>query len=420
MPIASTPLNRFLVAVLLCMTMGNGLALWKFRVPMRQGYGDFASFYTAGTLVRRGQGSELYNATAQWKVQQEFSPEVKIRRGPLRYLRPPFQAVLFSLFARWPYATALVLWTSLKFALLAAIPFIVVRHRDWTESFPLWATVLFVPGTFPGFIDFLLGQDAALLAFLFAISFWQLAADRDTGAGFTLGLALFKFQLVIPFVVVLLVAGRKRVLPGFALSALSALGISGVVSGWRALLEYPAYLLSLNQATGVGVIAAANQVNLRGLLSFFVGLSPYPGRIHWALAPIALAAIAYTGLVWRKAGRGYLAEGFGLTAIVAIVTSYYAYSYDLLLLIVPLLAIRARPGDAPRADRASRYLEAVGLLLLLLPPVYWLAKLQLHAECLMALPLLVLAVALERRLRQAGAAVEAEANTRAPARGELR
>ena len=407
MPDTRKPRSWLVAAALLGMAIGNGLVLWKSRVQMGQGYGDFANFYTAGTLVRKGLGAELYNSTAQWKVQQEFASEVKMRRGPLRYTRPPFEAIFFSVFATWPYATALLLWTGLKLALLSALPFVVVRGRFWKERFPRWATVLLVLGTFPAFMDLLMGQDAVLLAFLFAICFWQLETGRDMGAGLTLGLALFKFQLAIPFFVALWIAGRKRVLPGFATSATAVLAISAALVGWRELLKYPGYLLALNQAMGVG-IAPENQMTLRGLLTLFVGRLPYPGRIHWALAPVALGAIVYTGLIWRKAGDRFLAEGFGLAALVAIVTSYYAYDYDLLFLIVPLLAMRSRPDDAPKADRVTRYLEATGLLLLLLAPVYWFARVQLKAECLMTLPLLALGVALARRLSHAGAGVGAE------------
>ena len=400
-------LRRWLpVTALLWMAVINGAMLWNARVEIRQGYGDFSSFYTAGVLVRRGLGAELYNPAAQWKVQQEFAHEVEIRQGPLPYIRPPFEALLFSVFATWPYATALRLWTGLKLALLSAIPFVVVRGRCWKEPFPRWATGLLLLGTFPEFMDLLMGQDAPLLAFLFAISFWQLATDRDVGAGVILGLALFKFQLVIPFVVMLWIAGRKKVLPGFALSAFAALVISAVVVGWRGLLHYPGYLLALNRASGAGVITPEYQINLRGLLTFFVGRTPYPGRIHWILGPAALAAILYTGLIWRKAGDRILAEGFGLALIVAITTSYYAYDYDLLLLIVPLLAMRARPADAHQADRLTRYLEAAGLLVLLLTPVYWFARVRLHAECLMTLPLLALGIALARRLSHAAAGVD--------------
>ncbi|MGA7286849.1 MAG: hypothetical protein WBX02_02050, partial [Terriglobales bacterium] len=108
----------------------------------------------------------------------------------------------------------------------------------------------------------------------------------------------------------------------------------------------------------------------------------------------------YTGLLWRKAGENFLAEGFGLAAIVAIVTSYYASDYDLLLLVVPLLAVGTRSGDAPAVDRVTQYLERIGLLLLLVAPVYWFCRIH-HAECLMAIPLMAVGLALARRLRAA-------------------
>jgi len=411
-------LRSWLLAIaLLWMVVGNGVMLWNTRVHIGQGYGDFASFYTAGTLVRSGLGAELYNYKAQWKVQQEFASEVEIRQGPLPYIRPPFEALLFSAFARWPYVPALLLWTALKLSLLAAIPFVVVNGGSWKQQVPLWAVGILILGTFPEFMDLLLGQDAPLLAFLFAISYWQLATDRDVSAGITLGLALFKFQLVIPFVIALWIAGRKRVLPGFAMSAFAVLAVSAVIVGWRGLLKYPGYLLALNRATGVGMITPENQMNLRGLLTLFIGRLPYPGPIHWTLAPVALGATVYTGLIWRKAGHHFLAEGFGLAIIVAIITSYYAYEYDLLLLIVPLLAMHARVAEAFKADRVTRYLEAAGFLVLFLTPVFWFAKVQLKAECLMTLPVLALGLAWARRLRDAGARLGTA--TRPPGPGGL-
>jgi hypothetical protein len=402
-----------LATALLWMAVTNGIMLWHTRVEIRRGYGDFATFYTAGTLVRRGQSAELYSLAAQWKVQQEFASEVKIRQGPLAYLRPPFEALLFSIFAKWPYVTALLLWTTLKLALLLTIPFIMVRGRFWKESFPLWTTGILVLGTFPAFMDLVTGQDAVLLAFLFAVCYWQIETGRDTGAGVTLGLALIKFQLAIPFLLVLWISGRKRVLPGFVASASVVVAISAALTGWSALLKYPGYLLALNRSVGVG-IAPETQINLRGLLILFVGSLTHPGPIDWTLAPVAVGAIVYTGFIWRKAGHRFLAEGFGLAAIVAIVTSYYACDYDLLLLIVPLLAMRNRPDSGLRADTVSRYLEVGGLLLLLLTPAYWFTRLQLHAECLMTLPLLAVGVALARRLSHAGAGVGTERGAPVP------
>jgi len=184
----------FLAAALGWMAIANAVMLWNTRFQIQHGYGDFASFYTAGTQVRRGLGTDLYNHAAQWRVQQEFAAGVTIRQIPLPYIRPPFEALLFSLFAAWPYPTALLLWTILKLALLIAIPFIVLRGRPWNEPIPLWAVGFLTLGTFPEFMDLLMGQDAPLVAFLFEISYWQLDSHRDALAGFILGLALFKFS----------------------------------------------------------------------------------------------------------------------------------------------------------------------------------------------------------------------------------
>jgi len=89
-----------------------------------------------------------------------------------------------------------------------------------------------------------------------------------------------------------------------------------------------------------------------------------------------------------------------LAAVVAIVTSYYACAYDLLLLIVPLLAcVRGLMTLLKR--QGVTILGSDRLLLLLLTPVYWFTRLQFRAESLMALPLLA-CVALARRLSNAG------------------
>jgi hypothetical protein len=203
-----------------------------------------------------------------------------------------------------------------------------------------------------------------------------------------------------------IIAGRRRTFPGFAISTLFMLSLSAVVVGGKGLVRYPGYLLALNRSTGVGIFPQL-QMNLRGLLTLFVGRAPYPGRIHWVLAPAAIAAVIYSGILWRKAGNRFLAEGVGLAAIAGIVTSYYAYSYDLLLLIVPLLAMRSRPNDSPREDRWTRVLEMAGLLPLLLTPTYWFSK-ELHNQCIMTIPPLVLAFVLARRLRLAGVETSAQ------------
>jgi hypothetical protein len=69
--------------------------------------------------------------------------------------------------------------------------------------------------------------------------------------------------------------------------------------------------------------------------------------------------------------------------------------------------MRSRPYDSPNEGRLTRVLEMAGLLPLLFTPTYWFSK-ELHNQCIMTIPLLVLAVVLARRLRLAGVETSAE------------
>ena len=391
-------IRRLLPAMLLAMTGVNLCMLWNAREAWFQGYGDFAAFYTAGRLVLDGHSRQLYDRDAQWAVQQEFASEVKIRRGPLPYIRPPFEALLFALFAIWRYPVALFLWTLLKVILLSAIARVAVRRECWGERFPPWIAGQLALGTFPVFMDFLQGQDSVLLAFVMVVVFWQLRSGRDYAAGLVLGLGLFKFHLILPFLAVVLLAGRKKLAAGFAAAAVVLVATSAALVGWHELIQYPNRLLALSSRAGVGVMTPEAQINLRGLLTLVAGRSPSPGRLHWILLPVALIAISYAGTLWRKSGDRMLVEGFALALITAIVTSYYAYSYDLTSLAVPLLASLGQRREI--SDRFTSGLEFTGVFLLLLTPLYWFLKLRVHSEFLIVLPLIAVWWALARRLRQ--------------------
>lgn len=400
-------MRRLLPAMLLAMTGLNLYLLWNARESWFEGYGDFAAFYTAGRLVLDGHGRQLYNREAQWAVQQQFASQVKIRRGPLPYIRPPYESLLFALFALWPYPVALLLWTLLKVILLSALAVVVIRRESWPERFPPWIAGQLALGTFPVFMDFLQGQDSVLLAFLMAVVFWQLRSGKDSAAGIVLGLGLFKFHLILPFLGVALLAGRKKLMSSFSAAAAVLTLTSAALVGWHELIQYPNRLLALSSTAGVGVMTPEAQINFRGLLTLVAGRSASPGRLHWVLLPVAVIAIGYAGMLWRKTGDRLLIEGFALALITAIVTSYYAYSYDLTALAVPLLAGLGEKREA--SGRFTSGLEFTGVFLLLLTPLYWYLKLRLHSEFLIALPLIAVWWALARRLQESEPAIASEA-----------
>src|ERR1700743_1177071 len=76
---------------------------WNLREKLAQGYQDFTAFYAAGLSVRQGHGAEIYDPVEQWRAQRQFASNVAIRPGPLPYLHPPFEALLFAPFTLMAY-----------------------------------------------------------------------------------------------------------------------------------------------------------------------------------------------------------------------------------------------------------------------------------------------------------------------------
>ena len=58
---------------LLAMTLSHIVLVPGLLPFLRSGYPNFASFYTAGDMVRRGQTTSLYNLSAQYQLQKQLS-----------------------------------------------------------------------------------------------------------------------------------------------------------------------------------------------------------------------------------------------------------------------------------------------------------------------------------------------------------
>src|SRR5215218_4516411 len=142
-----TPLQRFAVFVTLAL-VGVYLVLWAGAV---QGSGgpegyvrvtDFISTLTGATIIRRGDGSRLYDIETQRATQRQYitlaSPEAPAKL--VAYDRPPFEALLVSPLVDMPYWVAFALWTlaaglamGLSIGLLdGALP--VYRSVGWVMS----------------------------------------------------------------------------------------------------------------------------------------------------------------------------------------------------------------------------------------------------------------------------------------------
>src|SRR6202035_3813099 len=77
-----------------------------------------------------------------------------------------------------------------------------------------------------------------LLLFLFALSFWFWRRGNDDTAGFVIALGLFRPQLVAPFVLIMLLAGKWKFIRGFVPGAIIVVFLSAWVVGLKGLADY--------------------------------------------------------------------------------------------------------------------------------------------------------------------------------------
>jgi hypothetical protein len=394
---------RFVAAFLLAMAIANGIEIWQQRSRLLAGYGDFSSFYSSGLLLRQGKGRLLYDPREEWRVQQEFASTVEIRKGPLPFIRPPFQALVFVPLAYFSYPVALAIWSLIKIVLLWLSARIIPRPNPFFRVYPCWLEVVLCLGLFPVFLDLFMGQDAILFLSIMTAALRCLQSKKDALAGLILALGLFKFHLVVPIVIIVWLAGRARILAGFLPAAAALVGLSCIISGASVLWVYPSYVLALNHTVNGGLITAESMPNLRGLLSAFVGRAPYPGPIHWLVLPVAIVAIVFTIRFWRpiiNTGFTGLGLGYCLALLITIVTNYYSLTYDMTLLIIPLLLLGGGFIEQPGLPATARRWIAAGLLLLICTPLYWVLILGLDRAYVLMAPMLILAVGILSAMRR--------------------
>jgi hypothetical protein len=314
------------------------ILLWQVRDVIAKGYPDFTTFYMAGKMVGNGHGGELYDLRAEWRVQQEFAPWVSIRQAALPYMHAPFEALVFVPFALLPYGAAFMLWDGLNLIMLFLLPCLLRPYMPVLRQVSVWLIFGIELAYFPVFFVLLQGQDVILLLLFYVLAFIALKKNREAQAGFWLAMGLFRFHLILPFVLVLFLGRKYRLIGAFSLTGLALAGISGWIVGWRNLLHYPGYIWWLEQHKSSVILTPSDTTNIRGLLDTLLA--------KWLPGPLVLVSVialsAVTVLLalrsWR--GRGETSMrfdlSFSITLLAAVLVGYHSFIYDLAVLLIPL------------------------------------------------------------------------------------
>lgn len=212
----------------------------------------------------------------------------------------------------------------------------------------------------------------------------------DFISGSWLALGLYKYHLVVPFV--LAMWRRTKLWAGF-LSIATVLGvISLIITGWPALLRYPRYLWRTEHDLRYGFNTLPGLIaNLRGLISGVVPAA-HPGieiGLTALLSLIVLLLMMHAGTRMSAVDSDGRQTIFALGMVGAVLLSYHMYVHDmsvLFLAIILVLEMLLSNSLLPRRTRATLY---VCIVLLSCSPLYLVLTLRYGQLRLMAIVLLI-------------------------------
>jgi hypothetical protein len=292
---------------------------------------DFLIYYTAGAIVRDGQGSRLYDL----EVQRNFQAQVLAQQGShsnfglFPFINPPHAALLLTPFAFLPAKIAVLVFLVFD-CLIAAW----VLYRLWQlaagwlrgEQVLLLTTVL---ATEVFWYALGLGTMTVLVFACILEYYLALSAGRDTRAAIWLIAATVKPQLIllpalIPF------ALRRWRLIGVAMSLGLFVGISvSLVLGFHGWLDY---LRVLREVSAHGETYGALSMLMNNLRMI----------LYWTVPPQALVPLVYLALLVGVAGIFWLWRSsrdfglrFALTMVLGLFLAPYLHYQDTLVAFLP-------------------------------------------------------------------------------------
>ena len=363
----------------------NLLFFLDVREGIRRGYPDFTIFYTAGKILRQGLGHQLYDRKVQYAVQESFTGHIPFRLGPLPYNHPPFEAPIFVPLTFLPYQQAFAAWDLLNIVLLFGVALVLPRSVDTFRQLPPWKFVIASIAFFPVFVCLLQGQDSILLLLLCALALHALKKNNDLLGGSWLALAAFKFQFIVPIILLLFIWKRRRVALGFGAVAMVLGFVSAGLVGVRSLLQYPGYVLRIANSPGLGGVPPEFLPNLHGLAMGWPGAPS--GPLGTALAVLVSVAV-FAFAAWKGWKSEKLELQFSLAVLVSVTIAWQTNSHDLSLLVLPMVLMTdyyLRERNEPPEFRLASLLPVLPLLISPLWIGLWLV---VHKVNLMALPLL--------------------------------
>jgi hypothetical protein len=355
---------------------------------------DFTAYYTGWTMVRDGEGANLYDLDVQTRYQQAILDGRQFRDGVLPYVNPPYFALPGVPLALLSREAAQVVWLLLNLLLLGwLIRSLLGLAAGWRPG-ERWVLVTALLGFFPLYTTLLLGSFPLLLTLALLQCYLALRRGDDRAAAAWLLVASIKFQLILLLGVWLLAGRRWRVLAWGIAFGLVAAGLTTLVLGWRVWGEYLGLLRLHSASYDRYGINPEDALTLKGTLALLLGQGQ-AGLIQQIASGALLLAAGLTAWITardpRPAGAA-LGLQFGTVIMLNLLFSLHLNFHDALLLVLPAALfydwLRERPG-------AARF----GAFAALCPLLFFVGDVLFGKRLGVQIPVLLMAAALAWMLR---------------------
>jgi hypothetical protein len=313
---------------------------------------DFVGVWAAGKLALAGHAAAAYD----WPVHKlvEASAVGHPFDGYYSWPYPPTFLLVAAALSLLPYPAAFLLWVFATFpAYLVAIRVIVGDRIGY-----LLAAAF--PAVLSNFID---GQNGFLTAGLIGGAL-VLLENQPVAAGALIGLLSFKPHLGLLFPVALAASGRWRAFAAAAIVTTLTAGASWLAFGGASWQDFFAGLGHSSQAFLANDYADWSKFQTAFGLTRTLGGSE---ALAWtAQITVSLIAAGAITALWRRDTAAYEIKAAALST-GAILATPYLYTYDLVILAVPL-AFLFRLGRARGfLSQEAAGIGAACLLILIFP-----------------------------------------------------
>jgi hypothetical protein len=343
---ASPPTRFEAIATALNAAIAAGLAFHLARElasPRELAGTDFTVFRTGWSLILSGHGRELYDVTAQSRVQAALLGEVGspgFRGGLMAFLHPPQAALagcpLGWLADRFGEPLAFRFWTACSLLVLVLL-IRAVRRELRTERGGTIAVALALAAFYPVFETLQQGQVSLLLALAMLGAVTAVGERRALAAAAWLVVLGIKPQTLPALLVVLAIRREGRVLALAALLGGAAAAVAALVLGPGVWADYLRALPGLERFFGTGT--PEYMPTVRGLLARLFGSGAAVDRAALAAWAVAIVAAGIAAARTRRAPDGRAAYAFALSA--GALASPHLFPQDLLLWVAPVTLVLA-------------------------------------------------------------------------------